>query len=40
MTMTREEALDLLGQYIKDDRTINHCFASEAVMRALARRPS
>jgi uncharacterized protein len=36
--MTREEAFDLLGQYIKNDRMINHCLASEAVMRALARR--
>ncbi len=38
MTMTRDEALELLGQYIKNDRMINHCLASEAVMRALARR--
>lgn len=38
MTMAREEALDLLGQYIKNDRMINHCLASEAVMRSLARR--
>jgi putative nucleotidyltransferase with HDIG domain len=38
MSMTRDEALALLGQYIKNDRMINHCLASEAVMRALARR--
>jgi putative nucleotidyltransferase with HDIG domain len=38
MTMTRDEALSLLGQYIKNDRMINHSLASEAVMRALARR--
>jgi uncharacterized protein len=36
--MTRDEALSLLGQYIKNDRMINHSLASEAVMRALARR--
>lgn len=36
--MKREEALDLLRQYIRNDRMINHCLASEAVMRALARR--
>ena len=36
--MTRDEAFALLGQYIKNDRMINHCLASEAVMRALARR--
>ena len=36
--MTREEAFNLLGQYIKNDRMINHCLASEAVMRALANR--
>jgi uncharacterized protein len=38
MSMTRDEALVLLGQYVKNDRMINHCLASEAVMRALARR--
>jgi uncharacterized protein len=36
--MTRQEALELLGQYVKNERMINHCLASEAVMRALARR--
>ena len=38
MTMTRDEALALLGQYIQNDRMVNHCLVSEAVMRALARR--
>ena len=36
--MKRENALDLLHQYIKNPRTINHCLASEAVMRQLAVR--
>lgn len=38
MPMTREEALALLGQYIRNERMIAHSLASEAVMRALARR--
>jgi uncharacterized protein len=38
MAMTRDEAFELLGQYVKNDRMINHCLASEAVMGALARR--
>jgi predicted hydrolase (HD superfamily) len=38
MAMTRDEALALLGQYVRNDRMINHCLASEAVMRARARR--
>jgi putative nucleotidyltransferase with HDIG domain len=38
MSVTRDEAFALLGQYIKNERMINHCLASEAVMRALARR--
>ena len=38
MTMTRQEAVDLLNQYVKNERMLNHCYASEAVMRALARR--
>lgn len=36
--MTREEALILLQENIKNERTIWHCLASEAVMRALAIR--
>ena len=34
--MTREEALELLKENVKNDRMIAHCLASEAVMRALA----
>jgi putative nucleotidyltransferase with HDIG domain len=38
MLLTREEALKLLRQYVKNDRMIAHSLASEAVMRALALR--
>ncbi|MDD2672579.1 MAG: HDIG domain-containing protein [Syntrophales bacterium] len=38
MTLSREEAFELLNQYVKNERMINHCLASEAVMRALARK--
>lgn len=38
MLLPREQAIDLLHQYIKNDRMIFHSLASEAVMRALARR--
>jgi len=36
-TMNRIEALDLLHRYIKNEKMIYHCLASEAVMRGLAR---
>ncbi len=36
--MIRQEALELLHEYIKNPRMVNHCLASEAVMRALAER--
>jgi putative nucleotidyltransferase with HDIG domain len=36
--MTREDAMELLKHYIKNDRMLNHSYATEAVMRALARR--
>ena len=36
--ITREKALELLHQYIKKENMINHCLASEAVMKALALR--
>jgi putative nucleotidyltransferase with HDIG domain len=36
--INREEALHLLKKYIKNERMINHCLASEAVMRAVANR--
>ena len=38
MSLSREEAFALLNQYVKNERMINHCLASEAVMRALARK--
>ncbi len=34
----REEALTLVKQYIKNERTIWHCLASEAVLRVVAKR--
>ena len=36
--MTRDEALSLLHEYIENPRMINHCLASEAVLKALAKR--
>lgn len=36
--MNRHEALKLVHEYIKNPRMINHSLASEAVLRALARR--
>lgn len=36
--MDREEAIKLLHEYIKSPNMLNHCYASEAVMRALAKR--
>ena len=38
MTITKEEAIELLNQRIKNERMLSHCYASEAVMKALARR--
>jgi putative nucleotidyltransferase with HDIG domain len=38
MNMNRKIALGLLHQYIKNEKMIYHCLASEAVMRALALR--
>ena len=37
MTMTREDSLELLKHYMKNDRMLSHSYATEAVMRALAR---
>ena len=37
MSISRQKALDLLHIYIKNEKMINHCLASEAVMRCLAR---
>jgi putative nucleotidyltransferase with HDIG domain len=36
MSVPREESLRLLNDYIKNDKMIAHCIASEAVMKALA----
>lgn len=36
--MNRTDALDLLNEYVKNEKMIAHCLASEAVMRALAER--
>lgn len=36
--MNRDEAVKLLHEYIKSQNMLNHCYASEAVMIALARR--
>ncbi len=38
MLLPREQAVALLYQYIKNERMIFHSFASEAVLRAMARR--
>jgi putative nucleotidyltransferase with HDIG domain len=36
--MTRDDAEELLKRYVKNERMLDHSFASEAVLRALARR--
>lgn len=36
--MNRNEAFTLLKEYVKNDKMIAHCLASEAVMRAMAKR--
>lgn len=36
--MDRERAIELLEKYIKNERMRNHCYASEAVLRALAQK--
>jgi putative nucleotidyltransferase with HDIG domain len=38
MLLERTDALALLNQHVKNEKMIAHCLASEAVMRALARR--
>ncbi|MDD5569961.1 MAG: HDIG domain-containing protein [Bacteroidales bacterium] len=38
MSISREEALSLLKEHVKNERMLNHSYASEAVLRALARR--
>jgi putative nucleotidyltransferase with HDIG domain len=36
--MTRDDAEELLKRYVKNERMLDHSFAAEAVLRALARR--
>ena len=36
--ITRAQALELVGRHIRTRNMLNHCLASEAVMRALAER--
>jgi putative nucleotidyltransferase with HDIG domain len=38
MLLTHEKALELLHSYVKNEKMIFHCLASEAVMRGLAQR--
>ena len=38
MELSRERALTRLHEYVKNEKTVIHCLASEAVMRALALR--
>ena len=36
--MKRDDAVELLKSFVKNDRMLAHCYAAEAVMRALARK--
>ena len=36
--ISRDDALVLLKEYLKNDNLVSHCIASEAIMRALARK--
>jgi uncharacterized protein len=36
--ITKEDAGALLSQYVKNDRSLYHCYAADAVLLALARR--
>ncbi len=36
--ITREKALELLHQHVRNEKMIFHCLASEAVMRGIARK--
>lgn len=36
--MERDQALELLHEYVKNPKMIAHCLASEAVLRAMAER--
>ncbi len=35
--ISREEALNLLQQYLKNEKLVKHCLAVEAIMKAIAR---
>lgn len=37
MSLNREQAFELVTKYLKNEKMIFHCLASEAVMRGLAR---
>ena len=36
--ITRDEAIHLLKEHLKNEKLISHCLATEAIMRALARK--
>ena len=36
--MTRDEALAILKEHVKQENLVKHCLAAEAIMRALAQR--
>lgn len=36
--MTREKALELVKEYIKNEKMVFHCLASEVVLKAIARK--
>src|SRR5512138_3491282 len=38
MQITREQALELLHRFIRKEKMVYHCLASEAVLRGIARR--
>lgn len=38
ITMTREEALELLREHVQNENLIKHCLATEAIMRKMAER--
>ena len=38
MEFERDDAVALLGQYVKNERMLSHSYAAEAVMKVLARR--
>lgn len=38
VVVTRAEAYNLLTQYLKDERMVKHCIATEAIMKVLAKK--